>query len=325
MPPVWGARLSAHAVSTSGDTGFTVDAVQGDTAFGEYLSASGNGIGALDLVTGHLVRLAKLPADAAGIAGMAADSRWLVWSQLDSQANESVWSLHAWNRATGVSTRLADSHLPGGRYVAGQPPIPVLRQGFAAWAQPVPGRNQGIEANLRVLNLDTRHAVTLASGRLSSPVYAGRYLVWATVSDAGWYRLDVADAATLRPSPLPGRPPRPDSIGYLGGSASYLVWSTKDYTGLTVWPIGSDHADRYVARDGRHFFQFLGLAGRFLVWFAGTTSSVLDLTTGYGFDVPGTVSGSPDWIVTATPERADSAPYRVARLGTGVAPPIRGC
>jgi hypothetical protein len=323
-PADWRAGFAAHEVRVPGGVGFTVDAVAGDTAFGEYLSESGNGVGTVDLITGGLRRVTTFPAGTAGIGAMAADALWLVWVQLDSQTDLSGWSIHAWNRSTGAATVLADSRLPGGGHVAGQQPIPVLRNGFAAWAQPAPNRTGEAGAELRVVDLNTGSAVTAARGRLSSPVYAGQYLVWGTVTTAG-YRLQVVDADTLRPAALPGQPPHPVSIGYLAGSEQYLAWSDAEDTGLTVWRIGSSNVDHFTARDGRHFFQFLALAGQFLVWFAAASSSVLDLSTGAGFDVPGTVTGSPDWIVTATPDATGTAPSLVSRLPTRNAPRIPGC
>jgi len=65
--------------------------------------------------------------------------------------------------------------------------------------------------------------------------------------------------------------------------------------------------------DSRHPFQFLHLAGDFLFWYGGTTSSVLDLRSGAAIDIDGTVTGSADWIVTARTEATPQA-QRMTRL-----------
>ena len=171
----------------------------------------------------------------------------------------------------------------------------MLRDGIAAWTQPVKAG-----AELKAVELATGRSRVLDTGRISSPVYAGPYLIWAKMDGTGTYAMLAVDAKTLEPVELPESLRRPDSVGYLGGSADHLAWSSHDASTVDVWRFGTGGRTRYTT-DNRHPFQFLQFAGGFLLWYGGISSSVLDLRTGTAFDVPGTVTGSADWIVGATP------------------------
>jgi hypothetical protein len=80
------------------------------------------------------------------------------------------------------------------------------------------------------------------------------------------------------------------------------VWSSQDTTTLTAWRLSDGTAVSFASHDGRHFFQFLQVSGEFLVWFAGSSSAVLDLRTGHGFDLPGTVAVSAQTLAVARPD-----------------------
>lgn len=331
VPAGWASLSGAHSVATPDGLAFTVDAVAGDTAFGQYQSATASGVGELDLATGRLTRISTYPGQIGGVGWMSVEAPWLVWEQLDSRSELRDWSVHAWNQSTGAASVLATSHQPDGSLVQGPQPLPVLRNGRVAWAQPVPGGSPGtVISQLRVVDLASGTATVVANGRLSSPVFAGRYLVWATVAGQADFALGAVDADTLHAAALPALPGSPGPIGQLAGAPDYLVWSTQDSTGLVVWRWGSAQYDRFSSDDGVHFFQFMRVAGHFLVWFAGGTSSVLDLTTGNGFDVSGTVTGSADSVVLAQPVgqaggKAALVASRVSRIAVGAAPSIAGC
>jgi hypothetical protein len=66
-----------------------------------------------------------------------------------------------------------------------------------------------------------QRAYTLDSGLVSSPVYAGPYLVWGRV-DGGVYRFKAVDSGR-RPVRLPEFLRCPRSIGYPAGSPHYLA------------------------------------------------------------------------------------------------------
>jgi hypothetical protein len=261
---------------------------------------------------------------------MAVDLPWLVWEQLDSQTGAQNWSIHAWNQATQASTVLATSHQSNGTYDSGQQPLPVISHGVTAWAQPVPGKAGHVSAAVHVVDLASHRESTVDSGRVSSPVYAGHYLIWGKVSDAGTYSFQAVDSSTRKPVALPDHLQHPGPIGYLAGSPEYLAWSNQDYTGMTAWQVGSRHYADFTSPDTRHHFQFLQISGHFVLWFGGATSSVLDLRTGNAFDVQGTVTGSPDRIaatesVSQPSAKGQFAASRVSSIATSAAPGITHC
>jgi hypothetical protein len=333
-PRDWTAAL-ARVRSVTAPAGVRVDVatVAGDTAYGQYMSAAGLGIGSLDLLTGRMTRITGYGPDTAGVGSMAADPPWLVWEQLDSRSIPSDWSIHALNTITGTRLLLATSRLPDGSYARGQQPLPVTRAGQAAWAQPVRDPAGGFSARLRVVDIATGRTRTLDSGRVSSPVYAGPYLIWGKVDDRGAFQFRAVNADTLALVPLPPPLAHPGTIGFLAGSPRYLAWSTRDATAVTVWPVGSPQTRTLTSHDGRHFFQFMQLAGHFMIWFGTATYSVLDLNTGHAFDVPqmATVTGSPTQIVISQLAGAHQAgtltlgTSRVSSITTTSAPGIVSC
>lgn len=336
-PPSWGSALRAGGVDTPAGVTFGLAGLAGDAAFGQFNSASASGIGRLDLTSGRLTTLSTYRPGTSGLGGLAIDGPWVVWEQLDSQTNLADWSVHATNQQTGESRVLATSRLDGGGFVAGQQPIPVLRNGMAAWAQPVPGSGGKVRAEVRLVELSTGRERTLDTGGLSSPVFAGPYLIWATIDGAGRYALKAVDATTWAPVLLPAPLRHPDSIGHLAGSAGYLTWSSEDSADLTVWQVNTDTYHRFTSHDGRHHFQFMQLAGHFVLWFGGTVSSILDVTTGAAFDIAGTTAGSPERIATSepigpsgatpssAPDRGHVTASRVSSIATASAAGIPAC
>jgi hypothetical protein len=322
-PPGWASALDGGRTLPPG-VGFTVAGYAGGSAFGQLTGPGGTAVAELDLDTGRLNTVAAVAPGAGGLGALAVDERWLVWEQLDSQTNLSDWSVHAHDRATGMSTVLAASRLPGGEFLAGQQPLPVLRHGVAAWAQPLPRRGPYVEAELRAVDLASGRVSVLDAGRLSSPVYAGPYLVWARIDAGGGYGLRAADAATLRPVELPEALRRTGPIGHLAGSARYLVWSDDDHSDLLVWPIGAASGYGVAGPDPNHHFQFLQVSGDYLLWYSGATSSIMDLRSGGAFDLAGTVAGAPGRIVAASPTGTPPA-VGVAAIDPAAAPPIPGC
>jgi hypothetical protein len=169
---------------------------------------------------------------------------------------------------------------------------------------------------LKYLDLKSRETRTLDKGRISSPVYAGPYLLWAKLDSTMGYSFHAVDEKTLQPVELPEPLRHPASVAYLSGSPDHLAWSSQDAARLDVWHFGTQNRRSFTVADRHHAFQFLHLAGGFLLWYGGTASSVLDLSTGAAFDVAGTVTGSADWIVA-------SQGQRVTRMDTRTAPRIQ--
>jgi hypothetical protein len=316
----WASALGGKAIALPQGVAFGLSAVAEDVAFGQFTREGSSGVGAVDLRSGQMTPISTYASGVSGLGGLAVEEPWIVWEQLDSTSNLADWSVHAFNRATRAGRVLATSRLADGGYAAGQQPLPVLRHGIAAWAQP---KRDGATALLAV-DLASGREWTLDTGQVSSPVFAGPYLLWAKVDTGRAYSFHAVDEKTLQPAELPEPLRGPGSVGYLGGSAEYLVWSDQDSTTLESWEFHTGSRRTFTIADRRHFFQFLQVAGDFLVWFGGRTSSVLDLRTGNGFDIAGTVAGSGPWIAAAQPAAAGSA-ARISRISTTAAPRIATC
>jgi hypothetical protein len=330
MPGDWTRALRARSVTTPGGVRFGPGGIAGGAAIGEFNTAAESGIGRLDFTTGRLATISRFPPGIGGMGAMAVDPPWVVWEELDSQTNLNDWSIHVWNLTSGTGWVLATSRLSNGNYVTGQQPLPVVRNGSGAWAQPVPGSGRYNVAQVRVADLSTGRVSTLDTGRVSSPVYAGRYLVWGKIDSAGRYHLRVVDAASYKPVITPGPLRNPGPILYLAGSPEYLAWSSGDLNTLTVWPAGTARLLKFTQSDSGHPFEFLQLAGHFVLWYTGNGSSVLDLRTGDAFDVRGSVAGSADAIAIEQPAgqpptKGAIVSSRVSTLATAAMPGIRVC
>jgi hypothetical protein len=330
MPGAWSRALHARSVTTPRGVRFGPGGIAGGAAIGEFNSADESGIGRLDLTTGRLTTISRFPPGIGGVGAMAVESPWVVWEELDSPTNLNDWSIHVRNLASGAGSVLATSQLSNGHYVPGQQPLPVVSNGSAAWAQPVPGAGSYNISQVRVADLSTGRASVLDTGRVSSPVYAGHYLIWGKIDSAGRYLLRVVDAASFKPVVTPGPLRNPGRLLYLAGSPEYLAWSSADLNTLTVWPIGTARLLKFTQSDSGHPFEFLQLAGHLVLWYTGNGSSVLDLRTGTAFHVGGSVAGSADEIAIEEPAGRPPAkgafvPSRVSTLATAAMPGIRGC
>ncbi len=300
MPSEWSTALSQGSVSLSNIT-FSPAALSpaGDVAFGYFQSAGERGIAAVNLATGRPNILSVLTPEASGVAWMSFADPWLAWAQGDSQSNMGQWSIELENVQTGEKLQIATSKLPDGSYLTGQLTFPIVGHGYVAWSQPTGQAT----ADLRVYRLDSRQSLTLDSGRLSSPVFVGKNLVWAKYNGSDQQpSFRMSDADTLKAVPLPVAVASPQPITYLAGSQNYLVW-TQGSSSLEAEQLGSGRLYTYsfTGNDLRHVFQFPMLAGHFLVWFAATVNTVMDLDTGNAFDVnlPSAVVGSGNEIVIA--------------------------
>lgn len=181
MPADWTRALRARSVTTPAGTYFGPGGIAGSAVLGQFNSAAESGIGRVDMITGRLTAISRLPGPVGGMSAMAVDPPWVVWTEVDSQntveTNLNDWTVHVWNLEQGAGRLLATSRLSDGKYVTGQEPVPVVRNGVAAWAQPVPSPDRYNRAQVRAVDLATGKMITLDMGRVSSPVYAGSYLV----------------------------------------------------------------------------------------------------------------------------------------------------
>jgi hypothetical protein len=250
------------------------------------------------------------------MGAMATAGPWVAWTQGESSTNMANWSVRLWNRDTGALTTVASSQQPDGSFLAGQQPLPVLRDGLLAWSQPTAQRAGVNESEVRVLELASGRVSSVASGRVSNPVFAGSWLVWGRRALGGTYSLEAVEAMTREPVELPPALRDPGSISYLAGSSRYLAWSAEGLLQLTVWDLATSRSRRYDAPDIKHYLQFLQLAGHYLFWYGGITSSILDLDTGGAFDVIGSVGGSEDRIAIEQPAATvDKGAFTSSRVG----------
>ncbi|MDQ2912798.1 MAG: hypothetical protein M3T56_06025 [Chloroflexota bacterium] len=305
--------------------------VTGEVVYGQFNSNSESGIGRIDLRNGEFERLVVFDPAASGVAWMAAEPPWLVWTLGNSTTNVADWSLLARNLDTGRTLTLATAKAPDGTFLFGQQPLPAIREGRVSWAQPLPKRGPNPEAEIHVYDLAAARDTVLATGRVSSPVYAGGRLIWASRSaDDAKFSFQAVGGVDLRPIQLPERLRDPGSVLYLAGSAESLAWNA-DGGHAAIWAFDTSTYSVYQAPDLKHQFQFLQVAGPFLLWYGGITSSVLDLRTGKGFDVAGTLAASAEGIAASDIVRASGsratgfAASRVGLAHLSEAPRISTC
>jgi hypothetical protein len=328
MPANWTRALHHRSVTTPTGVYFGPGGIIGSVALGQFNSSASSGIGRLDMTTGKLSTITAYRPGTGGMGAMAVDPPWVVWEELDSQTNLNDWSIHAWNLALGTGRVIATSRLSNGRYIDGQEPLPVVRNGVAAWAQAVGPDRNGNE-QVRAVDLATGKVSVLDAGRVSSPVVAGPYLAWAKLDSAGRYSLRVVNAAGFRPVVTPAPLRSPGTMLYLAGSPQYLAWGSGDLDRLTVWPVGTNRLLRFTQSDSGHPFQFLQLAGHFALWYTGTATSVLDLLTGNAFDIAGSAAASVGQIAVEQqlrqPPKGSFASVRVSALSIAAMPEVTGC
>jgi len=313
QPETWTTGFQSHSFVLPDGMRFGLGAptLAGRLAFGQFGSSAGSGIGSVDLSTGRMTPIVTYEPGASGMGWMAVELPWVVWEQGNSQTNPADWSLLAWNRESGERLTLATSRLADGSFLSGQSPLPAIRRGTVTWAQPLPKRADYNEAQIHVFDLSRKRDTAIASGRVGVPVFAGGYLVWGRRDAEGRYSFQAVDADTLQHADLPPRLRDPGPIVYTAGSPRYLAWSGEGSRSLVVWPIDSQGYREYRAPDLGHTFQFIQLAGDYVLFYGGASSTVLDLGSGRGFDVSGSLAGSEQTIA----KEEASAP---AQKGTAV-------
>lgn len=271
-----------------------------DVAYGDFQSWSRHGVASVDLHTGRLRELTVMSPQAAGVGWMSFSDPWLAWEQTESQYVLGDWTIQLLNVRTGQQRQLATSHLADGSVLTGQLSFPVVTNGYVAWSQPVSHSS----VDLRLYRPDVGQSKAIDSGKLSSPVVADRQLVWGKVSAHDTQpSLRMADAVTLEQVAVPGAMARPMPIGYLAGSSDYLLWSSGPNLMAERVSTGAVTTYRFTRDALKHPFQFLMLAGHFVVWFTGYANTILDLETGRAADValPSASAAGGDLVVVARP------------------------
>lgn len=305
MPAAVKSALASHTVvSAPGDAFFPL-ALAGQMIVGQLNATPSQptGLGELDPRTGGWRSLSPMPPNAAGVGSVDVALPWLVWQEGDSSSQQDDWTVHALNLNTDRSLLLATSQVRDGGFLPGPLPLPVVRGNEAAWAQPVSAGT----SEVKVENLDSGATKILAEGLLSSPAFAGPYLLWAQKGAAGTTSFHAVGARSLAPIRLPGALRGTQSVLYLAGSSQYFIWSRDDQSGLSglmVWRIGQSKVREYVAAGQVAPFQFMQLAGHYVLWNTGIAAFLMDLRDGSGFQAPGGSAG-------AVPALAGSSQYLV--------------
>lgn len=222
-PADWAAAMS-KSVATLDGVNFGPSAVddEGRIAYGYFSSASQQGIAAVDLATGKMSIVSLISPSESGVAWMSYAAGWLVWAQGESHTVLGSWTIQIWNSQTHEQRQIATSRLSDGTYLTGQLVFPAVSHGYVAWNQPV----STTSADVRVYRFATGAMTTLDSGYVSSPVFAGTYLVWGKKAAAGSSQADFrfADATTLELVAGPTELRRRYPATYLAGSPEYMLW-----------------------------------------------------------------------------------------------------
>jgi hypothetical protein len=271
-PPSDWALAMSNAVASLDRVNFGLGAVDEEDrlAFGGTFG-SGSTIASVDLLSGKVQVVGPMASN--GFGWMTYADGWLVWPLVWSGGS----SIQAWSTRTHELRQIATA-LPG---------TAAVGHGYVVWTQPTNDRS----SDMRVYRLATGRITTVDSGILTSPVFAGNFLVWAKQAPGDSNPSFVfADAETLRPVAVPPELRAPRQIGNLAGSTERLVWtgtpetSSPDSGTWFVDDLASGSIKTYGARN--HYFQFPQLAGRYLVWFGADKNSIVDLRSGNGFDIP---------------------------------------
>ena len=273
-PPADWALAMSHVIATLGGVNFSVGAVdqQHGMAYGGAWMSSRQVIASVDLTTGRMAEIAPMSPN--GFGWMTYGSDWLVWPETGIGGS----SMQLWNSRTHERQQIVTSG-PAGTAVAAN--------GHVIWTEAL----SGTADVLRVYELATGKTGTLDSGlMLQPPVFAGKYLVWAKqVSSADNPSFVFADPVTLLRAQPPAELRASRDISNLAGSADYLVWtagpaSSPDSGTWFVDDLAVGNIRSYRAHN--HYFQFPQLAGPFLVWFGADKTSIVDLRSAIGIDIP---------------------------------------
>lgn len=302
MPAAWLTTFAGGTTMPEGMRfGLGNPAVVGTVVYGQYNTANSSGIARLDLANGRVEKVVNFAPGVSGTNSIAVSPPWLTWTLGNSNQNVFDWTVYAKNLETGEQLTLAQSHRPDGSFLPGQQPTLALRGITLAWSQALPGPLTQYSSELHLFDLGSRSEKILATGRVSTPVYAGNLLIWGERDAGGIYSFKVVEATTLAPMPLPAALRGPASIIYLSGSRDWFAWSVEGLQELNVWHLGSAERRTYRSPDIKHYFQFMEFAGNYLLWYSGVTSAILDLDSGAFVDVAGSLAAGDDLIVMEQP------------------------
>jgi len=274
-----GALASGWELPISGHR-FWALAVAGDRVYGN--GGTDDGIYVADVADRSVHRVSS-ESGASGVGWMAANDVALTWLTYDSPSDPTKWSLYAAEPEGGNVRKIAGSpkDQQDGQGKATQP---ALAGHHLAWTQSRPGT---AASDLRVLDLRTGKAVTVATGDISPPVAMGATFVWPERASSQAWTFKAIDSTSLRKIALPsGLPTTGDGIGQVAGTPDKLIWGSSDFLTLNVWDKPSGRVARYETDPtSEHVFQFMKPTGSLLTWDASWPYSIMNMTTGKYYDV----------------------------------------
>lgn len=227
----------------------------------------------VETATSRLRVLRTLPTPGHAMGSTDADDRWLVWTERDSTAPLTDWTLLAYDRQTDRVLELARGpRYPDGRVYPSYI-LPRVGGGVVVWSEPVPPAAEGSPAGVRVV------AMRLPTFELQELTRTGRG-AWVSWPYAAWLELQEgrnviirANLETGERSTLRARHDAADVA--IAGMATAWV----DRVGGGLWLAETPYADPvFVARRDSpdNPFQELSLTPRLLGWFSNTLPGVYD-------------------------------------------------
>jgi hypothetical protein len=255
-------------------------AVVGDRVYGD--GGPDDAIYMADTGT-RTVRKISTESGQSGVGWMAANEQTLTWLTYDSASDPSKWSLYV-SDPQGAGVRKVAGSSEDQADGQGRATQPALVQDRLAWTE---WRQSSDTFDLRVLNLSTGKATTVATGELAPPVAMGDLFVWPQQAKSQEWTFRAVDASTLHPVRLPaGLPTYDGGIGQVAATTDRLIWGSSDYLNLNVWDRRSGRVDRYQTdTSSGHVFQFMKPTGNLLTWDASWPYSLMDVRTGRFYDV----------------------------------------
>ena len=314
-PESWLGPQQATAVDTplGTDFGLTAGGVAGSQAFGYYDTPSGTGVGILDVRTRSVSHIAPFAPHSGGLISVAVESPWVVWAEAESDTKPG-WSLIAFNFQTNKRFLLVSDGVGVGHdYVPGSWPYPEIHNGLISWAEPLrPDSNGRPQSRVMVFDTSNHRSQQLDAGTVSSPVFAGPFLIWGKQEADNNFSFDGVTTGDLKPAAISKFLPAPDSALYLAGNQDYFAWSSTDLNSLTAYRFSTSQTTTYeVKGDFQHRVQFPELVGDYAVWYTSDRFSVMDLTTGMAFDVLGSAAAGNGMLALGVP----TVPWAKGQIG----------
>ncbi|MFZ5852560.1 MAG: hypothetical protein ACOYY2_14400 [Actinomycetota bacterium] len=165
------------------------------------------------------------------ILGMAFDGRWLVWSETHTLTSEADWVMWSWDSNSGTVRRLGEYRRGAdGRPVPGPLAMPVVRHGFAAWAN---GIGQG-RSELHQYDLSARTDHVITDAHPLGQVFVGDLLLWReSMSPNALAEVRAWNVRTRQPATVPRALADQRGVTFLDANSHTAVWA--DWTMSKIW------------------------------------------------------------------------------------------